>query len=361
MPTKDEDDGTANLSAFRGHAIGQMPLGGVTPFALLGFGYLGANSDSMGKDHDPALHFGAGVKVPVTPTLGIRFDLRDSMTQKDNGADGDQTHHPEVLLGLSLKLGPHRRRSRRRRRRATRDKDGFLDPDDKCPDVKGVAPDGCPAPDPDKDGFLDPDDKCPTEKGVAPDGCPDKDPDKDGILDPDGQVPRREGHRARRLPGQGSGQGRHPRSRRQVPDGARDQERLRGRRRLPRQGPGRGAEVHRRDPGHRVRHRTRPRSERSRFKVLDEAVKVLTHYPKLRDRDQRPHRHRRQAGAERRALEDARRRGEGVLHRRRASPRIASRREAPAPTSRSPTTRPRPASRRTAASSSSCCIEVIAR
>ncbi len=192
MPTKDEDDGTANLSAFRGHAIGQMPLGGVTPFALLGFGYLGANSDSMGKDHDPALHFGAGVKVPVTPTLGIRFDLRDSMTQKDNGADGDQTHHPEVLLGLSLKLGLAKKTAPPPPPKDS-DGDGFVDAQDKCPTVPGVAPDGCPPPDTDKDGFIDPDDKCPTEPGVAPDGCPDKDPDKDGILDPTDKCPNEAG------------------------------------------------------------------------------------------------------------------------------------------------------------------------
>ncbi|MCC6898081.1 MAG: OmpA family protein [Polyangiaceae bacterium] len=191
-PSKDEDDKKANHSAFRGHVLGQMPLGGVTPFALLGFGYLGSSSDSMGKDHDPGLHFGAGVKVPVTKTLGVRFDLRDTMTQKDNGSDGEQTHHPEVLLGLSLKLGLAKKEAPPPPPKDT-DGDGFNDPADKCPTVAGVAPDGCPPPDSDKDGFLDPQDKCPTEPGVAPDGCPDKDPDKDGILDPTDKCPNEAG------------------------------------------------------------------------------------------------------------------------------------------------------------------------
>ena len=188
-PSKDEDDKKANHSAFRGHVVGQAPLGGVTPFALLGFGYLGSSSDSMGKDHDPGLHFGAGVKVPVTKTLSVRFDLRDTMTQKDNGSDGEQTHHPEVLLGLSMKLGLAKKEAPPPPPKDT-DGDGFNDPADKCPTVAGVAPDGCPPPDSDKDGFIDPQDKCPTEPGVAPDGCPDKDPDKDGILDPNDKCPK---------------------------------------------------------------------------------------------------------------------------------------------------------------------------
>lgn len=192
MPTKDEEDGKANLSAIRGHLVGQMPLGGVTPFVLIGFGSLGANSDSMGKDHDPAFHFGAGVKVPVSQSLAVRLDLRDNMTQKDGGptsaaGDGDQTHHPEVLLGLSLKLGLSKKAAPTPPKDS--DGDGFFDPQDKCPTVAGVAPDGCPPPDSDKDGFIDPEDKCPNEPGIAPDGCPDKDPDKDGILDPNDKCP----------------------------------------------------------------------------------------------------------------------------------------------------------------------------
>lgn len=196
-PTKDENDDKANLSALRGHIVGQMPLGGVTPFALLGFGTLGADSDNMGKDHDPALHFGAGVKVPVTKSLGVRLDLRDTMTQKDGGTsaagDGDQTHHPEVLLGLSLTLGLAKKPAPPPVAVKDTDGDGFMDPQDKCPTVAGIAPDGCPPPDSDKDGFIDPQDKCPTEAGIAPDGCPDKDPDKDGILDPTDKCPNEAG------------------------------------------------------------------------------------------------------------------------------------------------------------------------
>ena len=61
------------------------------------------------------------------------------------------------------------------------DGDGVLDGDDKCPEQAGVAPDGCPDPDPDKDGVVAPDDKCPdvaeTVNGFEDeDGCPDEVP-----------------------------------------------------------------------------------------------------------------------------------------------------------------------------------------
>lgn len=61
------------------------------------------------------------------------------------------------------------------------DGDGFADGDDKCPNQAGIAPDGCPDPDPDKDGVIGPNDKCPTEAETAngyqdADGCPDEIP-----------------------------------------------------------------------------------------------------------------------------------------------------------------------------------------
>lgn len=67
------------------------------------------------------------------------------------------------------------------------DKDGIPDPQDPCPteaeDGAQPAPtDGCPNKDADGDGVLLPDDKCPDVKGVAPDGCV-HDKDGDGIVD----------------------------------------------------------------------------------------------------------------------------------------------------------------------------------
>ncbi len=68
---------------------------------------------------------------------------------------------------------------------SNRDGDYLIDARDVCPDVPGVAPDGCPERDSDGDGFLDSVDSCPDDPGVEPRGCPIPDSDGDGILDPD--------------------------------------------------------------------------------------------------------------------------------------------------------------------------------
>lgn len=68
-----------------------------------------------------------------------------------------------------------------------KDKDGILDKDDECPDVAGERRFlGCP--DTDGDGIQDSKDKCPKVRGVTPDGCPQElqansDRDNDGIPD----------------------------------------------------------------------------------------------------------------------------------------------------------------------------------
>jgi outer membrane protein OmpA-like peptidoglycan-associated protein len=80
-----------------------------------------------------------------------------------------------------------------------RDGDGIPDNVDKCPDdpedFDGFQDeDGCPDPDNDKDGILDVDDLCPNDPEDKDgfedeDGCPDPDNDKDGILDKDDKCP----------------------------------------------------------------------------------------------------------------------------------------------------------------------------
>lgn len=71
------------------------------------------------------------------------------------------------------------------------DGDGVSDPNDKCPDVRGmVRYGGCPIPDSDKDGVNDEEDKCPSVAGlVRYGGCPVPDTDKDGITDEDDSCP----------------------------------------------------------------------------------------------------------------------------------------------------------------------------
>ncbi|MEB2314394.1 MAG: OmpA family protein [Sorangiineae bacterium] len=191
-PTQTEDDESASLWAIRGHLVGQLPLGAATPFAVLGGGRMAGKSSVMGTDSDPALHFGIGVKVPVSRALSLRFDARDNMTQKDDTSDGTQTHHPELTLGLSYTFGLSKKPAAPPPP-ADSDGDGFVDSEDKCPNEAGVAPDGCPELDADKDGIPIPQDKCPAEVGVAPDGCPELDADKDGIPIPQDKCPNEAG------------------------------------------------------------------------------------------------------------------------------------------------------------------------
>jgi OOP family OmpA-OmpF porin len=191
MPSRTEDDLAALMWGARGHLIGQLGLWRITPFVLAGLTALGVDSsrNALGVDNDFAVHVGAGAKMYINRYFALRLDFRDTIAAK-RGVDNGITNNGEVLLGVSFTLG---RKKPKKVEPSDRDGDGFLDPDDKCPDTPGVAPDGCPIPDSDGDGFLDPDDKCPQEPGVAPDGCPIGDADGDGFLDPDDKCPQEPG------------------------------------------------------------------------------------------------------------------------------------------------------------------------
>ena len=187
LPTKTRGDNeSAMLYTVRGHLIAQLPFWRITPFLVIGGGMLGSSSDPMGGDVDPAMHAGLGVKVGINRWLSARLDVRDTLSQKNDAEDGVQTHHPEVLLGLSFVFG--------RSDEKDSDKDGIPDVADECPKEKGPEPTGCPRQDTDGDGFMDDEDECPKVAGVDPDGCPkseDDDADGDGILDKDDKCPKK--------------------------------------------------------------------------------------------------------------------------------------------------------------------------
>lgn len=192
MPTSTKDDKSAGLWAVRGHGVLQLPIASLVPFLLIGGGVLGAGSDSLGSDADPAVHFGAGLKAPLDDFLSVRLDVRDTMSQKGQAEDGAQTHHPEILLGLTFTLD---RSKPVPPPPPDTDNDGIIDSADACPTEAGPAPAGCPPPpDADGDGVLDRDDQCPAEAGPAPTGCPPPlDSDGDGVPDPDDACPQDKG------------------------------------------------------------------------------------------------------------------------------------------------------------------------
>ena len=189
-PTKTDTSGyAATLFGARGHLIGQYPIGRFTPFAVVGYGKMGAASTPMGTDIDPAFHFGLGGKYAISEAVGLRLDLRDNMTQKVSTAstvaeDGDMTSHWEIALGVSLALEARHPECEKVDLPADTDHDGFTDDKDKCPMQAGIAPDGCPDKDSDGDTVLDSKDNCPTQPGpVNLGGCPVRDSDGDGIPD----------------------------------------------------------------------------------------------------------------------------------------------------------------------------------
>jgi outer membrane protein OmpA-like peptidoglycan-associated protein len=197
----------ATIWTYRVQVVAQYPAYRLVPFVLVGTGGMNLRSteSGLGKDSDPELHVGAGVKYAIAQCLSARFDFRDNIMQENRAnpsiKNGDLVHNFELLLGLSWTLG----RTPAESAPAPKDSDGdgFLDWQDACLAVPGVAPNGCPAPvaaplDTDKDGIPDPQDPCPTEAedGAQPapsDGCPNKDPDADGILLPDDKCPTEKG------------------------------------------------------------------------------------------------------------------------------------------------------------------------
>ncbi|MDF3070178.1 MAG: OmpA/MotB domain protein [Polyangiaceae bacterium] len=203
IPSKTDVSGdAATIWTYRLSAVAQYPEYRLVPFVLVGAGGMNLRSDrsGLGKDSDPALHFGVGAKFAVTQYISARFDFRDNLMQENrlnpSVDDGNLVQNFELLLGASFTLG--RTPAQRAAAPVDSDNDGFYDPQDACPMQPGVAPNGCPAPvapvDTDKDGIPDPSDPCPTEAedGAQPnptDGCPNKDADGDGVLLPDDKCP----------------------------------------------------------------------------------------------------------------------------------------------------------------------------
>ncbi len=185
LPAQYDTKGSAFIYGARAHGILQLPFWRVTPFILGGYGLMGVSSKQSvaGKDIDPVGHYGIGVKYYFNRYLGLRLDVRH-LVAAQAAEQTDGTSHLQVLLGLTLTLN---RAKPKATKPATvdpdRDRDGFMNEVDRCPDEPGIAPDGCPDKDSDGDTFMDSVDKCPEVPGVAPDGCPPKDRDRDSFLD----------------------------------------------------------------------------------------------------------------------------------------------------------------------------------
>jgi outer membrane protein OmpA-like peptidoglycan-associated protein len=174
MLSRTTTDDRATLYHVRGHLVGQLGLWSVTPFVLAGVSGLGVSSSrgALGSDIDLGFHFGGGVKIYMSRWLALRVDVRDTLTA-GRGIAAGVINNVEALVGLSITMG----------RKDKPKPEPIVEPPPPEP-----MPEPAPSPvDTDGDGFFDPDDRCVEEPGVAPDGCPIRDKDGDGILDPDDQ------------------------------------------------------------------------------------------------------------------------------------------------------------------------------
>jgi OOP family OmpA-OmpF porin len=185
-----DEDGSALLYTVRGHLVAQLPFWNIVPFVAVGAGGLGVSSprSSLGKDIDPALHWGGGVKLYINRDVMLRFDVRDVVSYKREVENVFVGHNPELLFGLGFTLGRSRDKTP-----ADRDHDGIVDSQDACPSEAETVndyqdEDGCPESDKDGDGFWDDKDTCPSEAETVndyqdEDGCPESDKDGDGFWD----------------------------------------------------------------------------------------------------------------------------------------------------------------------------------
>jgi OOP family OmpA-OmpF porin len=196
MPTRTKDtDIAAAIWAVRGHLVLQLPLKSFTPFAVVGGGALGAASNAMGSDTDPAVHFGLGGKLALDDFLSLRLDLRDNLSQKHDAHQGDQTHHLEATLGLTFNLRPGKSKPEPTAPPPIPDTDGdgVTNDRDACPVEYGKLMNGCPVPDTDGDGVYDDKDACPRDIGHNACGCPPVDTDGDKVIDELDKCPKEAG------------------------------------------------------------------------------------------------------------------------------------------------------------------------
>ncbi|HVU05693.1 MAG TPA: OmpA family protein [Polyangiaceae bacterium] len=183
MPAKTESGEHGGFFTVRGHALLQYPMGSFAPFVVGGIGRLGSGSTNTGTGIGLAGHFGIGAKLALDDFVALRLDLRDTLSDKESGSGTAMS--PEVLLGLSFRIGAGKKAPEAAPPppKVDTDGDGKTDDVDACPKVAATTADGCPPPDTDLDGFTDDKDACPNEVGKLPCGCPLRDADGDKVID----------------------------------------------------------------------------------------------------------------------------------------------------------------------------------
>jgi outer membrane protein OmpA-like peptidoglycan-associated protein len=149
----------------------------IVPFVGVGPTFSTLLRDDAETDSDPGANVLLGVKLYPWQHVGFRLDAR-YIVRVGTASDEPTNHDMIASLGLFVTFGGEEEVEEII---LDTDGDGFLDPDDVCPTVPGVASaKGCP--DKDGDTLADADDACPDVAGsVENNGCPDS--DEDGLVD----------------------------------------------------------------------------------------------------------------------------------------------------------------------------------
>lgn len=154
------------------------------PFVGIGPTFSTVSPVDGDRDSDTGANVVVGMKLYPWDSVGFRLDARYIARL---GTDTDESTEQDLLAsaGMFMTFGGAAPKSAVL---LDTDGDGFLDPDDACPTVPGVASaKGCP--DKDGDTVIDGDDACPDDPGpVALAGCPDT--DADTVIDRDDRCPK---------------------------------------------------------------------------------------------------------------------------------------------------------------------------
>jgi hypothetical protein len=103
-----DEPGAALVYSVRGQLVAQLGLWSITPFVLIGAGTLGIASkpEVLGREFDPAVHFGGGLKFAINRWIALRIDLRDLVSDKQGVASPLAAHNLEASASLTFTLRP---------------------------------------------------------------------------------------------------------------------------------------------------------------------------------------------------------------------------------------------------------------
>jgi outer membrane protein OmpA-like peptidoglycan-associated protein len=183
--------------SFAGRSIGSELGFTASIGAKLADGRLTLGPELLGSTRLASNQFFEKRGTPLELLFGGHYAVADGFLLGAAAGPGLSTGlgSPASRLLISLDYSPTKKVQPKPTPLPDRDRDGFVDPNDGCPDVAGVYSDdparrGCPAAkDADGDTIVDSDDACPNESGIAStsretNGCPPpKDSDHDGVPD----------------------------------------------------------------------------------------------------------------------------------------------------------------------------------